>query len=100
MINRVAPTAPPQVALTNIEINIPDRIRPDTGHQALQRAGSRRAALPPEKALSHYLYKIACLGGYLARAHAPLGNIIMWRRWQRLNDIAIGFSFEKAFMDN
>ena len=88
MINRTAPAAPPQLAVTNSEISILDRIRPDT-------------IPPPHKSLSHYLNKSARLRGYLARAHdPPPGNIIMWRGWQRLNDIAIGASLEKAFVGN
>jgi hypothetical protein len=41
------------------------------------------------KTLSHYLNKIARLGGYLARAHdPPPGNIVMWRGLSRLTDMA------------
>lgn len=88
MINRAAPNAPPQLALTNSEISILDRIRPDK--------------LPtPRKSLSHYLTKIARLGGYLARAHdPPPGNIVMWRGWQKLSDIAIGVSLGKELVGN
>ena len=65
-----------------------DRIRPDK-------------IPPPQKSICHYLNKITRLGGYLARAHdPPPGNIIMWRGWQRLNDIAIGASLGKAFVGN
>jgi hypothetical protein len=35
--------------------------------------------------------KIACLGGYLARAHdRPPGNTVKWRGWSRLMDIMLG----------
>ena len=88
MINRTAPAAPPQLALTNSEISILDRIRPDT-------------IPPPHKSLSHYLNKSARLRGYLARAHdPPHGNSVMWRGWQRLNHIAIRASLGKAFVGN
>jgi hypothetical protein len=43
------------------------------------------------KTLSHYLIKIARLGGYLARASdPPPGNTVMWRGLSRLTDIALG----------
>ena len=35
--------------------------------------------------------KIACLGGYLARARdRPPGKTVMWRGWSRLMDIMLG----------
>ena len=43
------------------------------------------------KTLSHYLTKIARLGGYLARANdPPPGNTVMWRGLSHLTDIALG----------
>ncbi|WP_458175214.1 hypothetical protein [Bradyrhizobium sp. 14AA] len=43
------------------------------------------------KTLSHYLIKVARLGGYLARASdPPPGNTVMWRGLSRLTDIALG----------
>jgi hypothetical protein len=78
MINRVAPMAPPQLALTELEITTLDRLRPDKDPNV-------------QKSLSGYILKIARLGGYLARAQdPPPGNIIMWRGWARLNDIVLG----------
>lgn len=78
MINRVAPMAPPQLALTELEITTLDRLRPDKEPNV-------------QKSLSGYILKIARLGGYLARAQdPPPGNIIMWRGWARLNDIVLG----------
>jgi hypothetical protein len=45
------------------------------------------------KTLTHYLTKIARLGGYLARANdPPPGNMVMWRGLARLTDIEIGFA--------
>jgi hypothetical protein len=41
------------------------------------------------RTLSHYLIKIARLGGYLARKNDP-GNMVMWRGLSRLTDIALG----------
>jgi hypothetical protein len=80
MLNRAMPDAPPQMALTDGEINVLDHLVPDT-------ATIRRR----RKTLSHYLTKLARLGGYLARASdPPPGNIVMWRGLSRLTDIQIG----------
>ena len=44
-----------------------------------------------QKTLSHYLTKIARLGGYLARASdPPPGNTVIWRGMMRLTDITLG----------
>ena len=78
MINRSGPDEPPNLALTNIEIGLLDRLVKD-----------RKS--PPRKTLSHYLTKIARLGGYLARASdPPPGNMVMWRGLSRLTDIELG----------
>ncbi|WP_246510447.1 hypothetical protein [Bradyrhizobium glycinis] len=78
MLNRSAPDAPPTLALTATEIGVLDRLVND-------KPKARR------KALSHYLIKIARLGGYLARASdPPPGNTVMWRELSRLTDIALG----------
>lgn len=80
MLNRTMPDAPPQMALTDGEIHVLDQLVPDT-------AAIRRR----RKTLSHYLTKLARLGGYLARASdPPPGNIVMWRGLSRLTDIQIG----------
>lgn len=79
MINRIAPDAPPRSALTEAEITVIDRAVRD------------RPTIPGGKTLSHYLTKVACLGGYLARARdPPPGNTVMWRGWSRLMDITLG----------
>jgi hypothetical protein len=79
MVNRIAPDAPPQSALTDTEITVIDRTARD------------RSSIPGEKTLSYYLTKIACLGGYLARARDhPPGSTVMWRGWSRLMDIMLG----------
>lgn len=78
MLNRSAPEAPPTLALTATEIALLDRLVND-------KPQVRR------KSLSHYLIKIARLGGYLARANdPPPGNTVMWRGLSRLTDIALG----------
>ena len=77
MLNRSAPDAPPALALTEAEIGLLDNLVKD--QKPLWR-----------KTLSHYLTKIARLGGYLARASdPPPGNTVMWRGLSRLTDIAL-----------
>ncbi|MBC8752921.1 IS4 family transposase, partial [Paraburkholderia sp. WC7.3b] len=58
-INRSAPQAPPEVALTATEVTLLDQLVRDT---------ARTAQAPP---LSRSLIKLAQLGGYLARANDP-----------------------------
>ena len=78
MLNRSAPNAQPTLALTPTEIVVLDRLVND-------RSQARG------KTLSHYLIKIARLGGYLARtSDPPPGNTVMWRGLSRLTDIALG----------
>jgi len=78
MLNRSVPNALPTLALTATEIAVLDRLMSD-------KPQARR------KTLSHYLTKIARLGGYLARANdPPPGNTVMWRGLSRLTDIALG----------
>jgi hypothetical protein len=80
MLNRTASTTPPDVALTETEIALLDHLMKDKGQRA-----------PGRKTLSHYLTKVARLGGYLARANdPPPGNIVMWRGLSRLPDIELG----------
>jgi hypothetical protein len=67
------------LALTETEIIVIDRAVRD------------RPTIPVEKTLEHYLMKIACLGGYLARARdPPPGNTVMWRGWSRLLEMMLG----------
>jgi hypothetical protein len=80
MLNRSAPNVPPTAALTDNEIDLLDHLVKDKGQTRLRR-----------KPLSHYLTKIARLGGYLARANdPPPGNTVMWRGLSRLTDIGLG----------
>jgi hypothetical protein len=79
MMNRLAPAAPPLVALTDLETRLLDRLLPETPKR--QKA-----------TLSTYFVKIARLGGYLARTKdSPPGNMVMWRGLSRLTDIELGF---------
>ena len=81
MMNRVAPAAPPTVALTPLETHLLDRLVRD-----------QRTPTHQPRRLAGYLTKIARLGGYLARAKdPPPGNKVVWRGLSRLTDIEIGF---------
>jgi hypothetical protein len=80
MINRTAPEASPEVALTELELWLLDELVEDRAAEDLHR-----------KSLTAYLTKLARLGGYLARAHdPPPGNKVMWRGLSRLTDIELG----------
>jgi hypothetical protein len=80
-INRCAPEAAPEVALTATEVTLLDQLVKDT---------TRLAQAPP---LSRSLIKLAQLGGYLARTNdPPPGNKVIWRGMHRLLDIQIGYS--------
>ncbi len=88
MLNRSAPDAPPTLALTATEIGVLDRLVNDKSKAR-------------QKTLSHYLIKIARLGGYLARASdPPPGNTVMWRGLSRLTDIALGAMVGREFVGN
>lgn len=88
MLNRSAPDAPPTLALTATKIGVLDRLVNDKPKAR-------------QKTLSHYLIKIARLGGYLARASdPPPGNTVMWRGLSRLTDIALGAMLGGEFVGN
>lgn len=89
MINRSAPNAGPDLALTDVETTLLDRLVPDKNPP------------PRKKTLSIYLTKIARLGGYLARASdPPPGNTVMWRGLSRLTDIRLGAMHGAALVGN
>src|SRR5260370_2128732 len=84
-INRSAPEAPPEVALTATEVTLLDQLVKDT---------ARTPQAPP---LSRCLIKFAQLGGYLARASdPPPGNKAIWRGMHRLIDIELGYWLARA----
>jgi Transposase DNA-binding/Transposase Tn5 dimerisation domain len=79
MLNRTAPDAPPNLALTDTEMRLLD-------HLVLDKSEPKSP-----KSISRYIIKIARLGGYLARGNDPApGNIVMWRGLSRLTDIELG----------
>lgn len=78
MLNRVTQTAKAGLAFTPLEIQILQRLAPDS------QSGSRT--------LQSCLTQLACLGGYLNRAKdPPPGNMLMWRGMSRLTDIELGY---------
>ena len=91
MLNRAAPEAPPELALTDMEITLLDHLVKDIGTTKYH----AKTKLP------HYLIKVARLGGYLARASdPPPGNTIMWRGLSRLTDIELGAIIGARFVGN
>lgn len=79
MLNRTAPDAPPNLALTDTEMRLLDHLVHD------------KSEPQSRNSVSHYIIKIARLGGYLARPNDPApGNIVMWRGLSRLTDIELG----------
>ncbi len=81
MIRRSSANAAPTLALTQVELELLDRL-----------AADKRSASSVPKDLSAYLVKIARLGGYLDRANdPPPGIIVMWKGLARLTDISTGY---------
>src|SRR4051795_11114519 len=65
---------------------------------AMHRVICRCQPVARRKTLSHYLTKIARLGGYLARAaDPPPGNAAMWRGLARLRDIEPGANIQANY---
>jgi hypothetical protein len=88
MTSRATPEAPAEVALTEAEVEILDRLAGDTER-------------PAKPAVSHYLVAIAKLGGYLARTKdPPPGNMVVWRGLTRLMDILLGFELSRRVVGN
>jgi hypothetical protein len=80
MTNRIDPEADPELVFTDMELRILDRL-----------VKNNSATQPRKYMLSHYLTKLAQLGGYLARnSDPPPGNETIWRGLTRLVDIQLG----------
>jgi len=80
MTNRIDPDADPELVFTDLELRILDRMVADKPTAQMQ-----------PHLLSHYLVKLARLGGYLARnSDPPPGNETIWRGLTRLVDIQLG----------
>jgi len=79
MLNRATPDASPSLALTATEIRLLDKLV----HDKTQPTNG--------KSISHYIEKIARLGGYLARSSdPPPGNMVIWRGLSRLAAAVLG----------
>ena len=90
MMNRCAADAPPELALTKVEIQLLD-----------QRVKDKPGQAAPPKTLSTYLIKVARLGGYLARAKdPPPGNQVIWKGMSRLMDMQLGFIIGAKLVGN
>jgi hypothetical protein len=88
MLNRSVKDASPRLALTQDEISVLDNLVNDRDPRS-------------RKTLSHYLIKIARLGGYLARgSDPPPGNTVMWRGLSRLTDIELGANLRAKIVGN
>ncbi len=88
MTNRIAPEAAPNGVFTDLELRILDRLVNDkpTAHSGRLK-------------LSHYLIKLARLGGYLARnGDPPPGNETIWKGLTRLIDIQLGVIMGAEFV--
>jgi len=80
MTNRIDPDTDPELVFTDLELRILDRLVND-----------KPTAHSRPHTLSHYLTKLARLGGYLARnSDPPPGNETIWRGLTRLVDIQLG----------
>ncbi len=88
MTNRIAPEADPDGVFTNLELRILDRL---VNNNSTVHRGRRK--------LSHYLIKLARLGGYLARnGDSPPGNETIWKGLTRLIDIQLGVIIGAGFV--
>ncbi|WP_228536357.1 IS4 family transposase [Noviherbaspirillum malthae] len=90
MMHRSVPTAPAKTAFTAQEVSLLDRLVPSS-----PKSDNIRTEL------STYLYKLACLGGYLGRSRdPPPGNIVIWRGLARLTEIELGFELALEIVGN
>jgi hypothetical protein len=88
MINRTAPDAPATVVFTDTETQLLDHVDPKPPPR-------------PKETVSHYLYAVARLGGYLSRTRdLPPGNMVLWRGFTRLMDIHMGFCLGAKLVGN
>ena len=89
MLNRTRPDVAPAEAFTDLDQYLLDELVPNKGSP------------PSTPSLSHYIVKLARLGGYLARAHdPPPGNTVIWRGMSRLTDIELGIMIGVQLVGN
>lgn len=90
MTNRISSDADPELVFTDLELRILNRLVND-----------KPTANLPQHLLSHYLIKLARLGGYLARnSDSPPGNETIWRGLTRLVDIQLGVMLGAQLVGN
>jgi hypothetical protein len=90
MLNRVAPSATPELVFTPEEVRVLDHLGKDKDPDS---------AVEPTLAI--YVHQLARLGGYLARTgDGPPGTMVMWRGLARLTDIALGFQLGARLVGN
>jgi hypothetical protein len=88
MVNRTAPKSPPTTVFTDTELQLLDHADPKPSRE-------------PTKTLTHYLYTVARLGGYLSRASdGPPGNKVLWRGFTRLMDLHLGYQLGAKLVGN
>lgn len=89
MLNRTRPHASPDDAFTELDQYLLDQLLPN------------KPAQPAHRSLTHYIVKLARLGGYLARNHdPPPGNTVIWRGLLRLTDIELGIMIGVELVGN
>jgi hypothetical protein len=89
MSNRTAPYAGPEQVFTEMKLRI------------LNRLVKGKSTDPQKDVLSHYVIKLAKLGGYLARnADSLPGNETIWRGLTRLVDIQLGVILSTKLVGN
>lgn len=85
MMQRAAPMVSAKTAVTPQELDLLDHFVPQCSKSCNEAT-----------VLSSYLFKLACLGGYLGRSRdPPPGNMVIWRGLSRLTEIQLGY--ELAF---
>ena len=88
IINRTDADAPAALVFTRTERRILDQVDPKTSR-------------PKRASVSHYLLVVARLGGYLARANdKPPGNMVLWRGFNRLIDLHLGYCIARGAVGN
>ena len=91
MVNRSAPDASPALVFRPLEIQLLNQLVKDNSSNKH----------PHRPSVSHYLTRLAQLGGYLARASdPPPGNAVIWRGMSRLIDIELGYLIGEKLVGN
>jgi hypothetical protein len=88
MLNRTRPGSSPNEAFTELDQYLLDELLPN------------KPARNPTAPLVHSITKLARLGGYLAGAHDPPGNTVIWRGMSRFTDIELGIMIGVQLVGN